>query len=85
MIKKNFFKTTLNKFSVKGEEVYRVTSQLSIKIFRTQQQTKLKKVAKSYSREFGHFQEPSQSPRGDSAMQLRLGREIVHCKALCPN
>ena len=30
-----FFKTTLNKFSVKGEEVYRVTGQLSIKIFRT--------------------------------------------------
>ena len=84
MIKKNFFKTTLNKFLAKGEEVYRVTGHLSIKILKTQQQTKLKKIAKENSREFGYFQESTQSPRGDSALQRRLGRETVLCKALCP-
>ena len=46
---------------------------MSIKLFRTQQQTILKQVVKSNSREFGYFQESMQSPRGDSALQHRLG------------
>ena len=34
MIKNNVFKTKLNKVSVKGEEVYRVTGQMRIKILK---------------------------------------------------
>ena len=84
MIKKNFFKTTLNKFSVKGEEVYRVTRQFEDQTFQNTTIKKLKQIAKANSKEFGYFQESTQSPKGDSAMQRRLGREIVLYKALCP-
>ena len=34
--------------------------------------------------EFGYFQETTQSPRGDTALQCRSERETVLCKALCP-
>ena len=84
MIKKNVLNKHWTNFLSKEEEVDRFTDQYEVQTFQNSVENKLNQFAKTNSREFGWFQEATQSLKRDSALQCRLEREIVLCKALCP-
>ena len=83
MIKKNaLYKHWINFIS--EEEIDEFTGQYEVQAFQNTSANKLKQTTKTNSREFGWFQEATQSLKRDSALQRRPEREIMLCKALCP-
>ena len=62
----------------------RFTGQYEVQTFKAQRKKKMNQISKTNLREFGWFQEATQSLKRDSALQHRPERETVLCKALCP-
>ena len=84
MIKKNALNKHWTNFLSKEEEVDEFTGQYDIQAFQNTSANKLKQIAKTNSREFGWFQEVTQSLKRDGSLQCKPERETMLCKALCP-